>query len=416
MPNVNLDAMFVRNASSHGKAKETYYDNAITGFTLEVRSTGSMTYALRYRDPHGKLRQHTIGNANDISFQQARTAAEKLRSRVVLGEDPSEERKTKRTIPTLAEFTRDRYMPFVKGYKRSWDSDDSYLRNHILPKFGACHLDEIKQQAVIELHHGMRASGKAPATANRIVILLRYMYNLAKKWSIPGSESNPTIGVQLFETNNARERYLSTEETQRLVQVLQDSENTQLKYIVPMLLLLGCRKRELLDSKWQDFDLERRSWRIPMTKSGKSRHVPLSESVLNLLSQLPRWEGCPFVVPNPKTQLPYVSFFTAWDSARQKAGMPELRIHDLRHSAASFLINSNHSLYVVQKLLGHTQIKTTARYSHLAPETMLNAADAMANAAGLGMPVVPDPVAPDPVVPGLRLVKNSHPGEEKVAA
>ena len=94
--------------------------------------------------------------------------------------------------------------------------------------------------------------------------------------------------------------------------------------------------------------------------------------------------------------------------------MPELRIHDLRHSAASFLINSNHSLYVVQKLLGHTQIKTTARYSHLAPETMLNAADAMANAAGLGMPVVPDPVAPDPVLPGLRLVKNR--GEEKVAA
>ena len=409
MPNVNLDAMFVRNATSNGKAKETYYDNGITGFTLETRLTGSMTYALRYRDTHGKLRQHTIGNAKDISFQQAKTAAEKLRSRVVLGEDPSAERKTKRTIPTFAEFVSERYMPFIKGYKKSWDSDDCYLRNHILPKFGSCHLDEVSQKAVIELHHGMRASGYAPATANRIVILIRYIYNLGKKWKIAGAENNPTLGVQLFEVNNARERYLTTEETQRLIAVLQDSETTQLKFIVPMLLLLACRKRELLNSKWEDFDLERRSWRIPMTKSGKSRHVPLSESALNLLSQLPRWEGCPFVVPNPKSKLPYVSFFIAWDTARKKAGMPELRIHDLRHSAASFLINSNHSLYVVQKLLGHTQIKTTARYSHLAPETMLNAADAMANAAGLGMPVRPDPVSPDPVVPALRLV-------EKVAA
>ena len=102
-----------------------------------------------------------------------------------------------------------------------------------------------------------------------------------------------------------------------------------------------------------------------MTKSGKPRHVTLSGKVLEILASMPRWPGCPFVAPNPKTLKPYVSFFISWDTARKKAGMPEVRIHDLRHSAASFLINANHSLYVVQKLLGHTQIKTTARYSHL---------------------------------------------------
>ena len=97
-------------------------------------------------------------------------------------------------------------------------------------------------------------------------------------------------------------------------------------------------------------------------------------------------------------------------------GFSESLRHIPPHSAASFLINSNHSLFVVQKLLGHTQIETTARYSHLAPETMLNAADAMANAAGLGIPVVSDPISPDPVVPGLRLVEKENPGEEKEAA
>jgi len=261
----------------------------------------------------------------------------------------------------------------------------TYLRNHILPKFGSRHLDQVSQREVIELHHGMKASGYAPATANRIVILMRYMFNLAKKWNIPGADVNPTVGVQLFEANNARERYLTTVETQRLVGVLKGSDNTQLQYIVPLLLLLGCRKRELLDSKWQDFDLARRSWRIPLAKSGKARHVPLSESVLQILAQVPRWDGCPYVVPNPKSKQPYVSIYYSWNTARKEAGMPELRMHDLRHSFASFLINANHSLYVVQKLLGHTQIKTTSRYSHLSPETLLNATDAAANASGLGM-------------------------------
>lgn len=386
MPNANLDAIFVRNAvCPEGKNKVDYYDNAITGFILECRSSGGKTFSLRYRDDHGKLRQHKIGDSKAISFEKAKAAALKLRSRVVLGEDPSEERKTKRIIPTLAEFCHDRYMPFVKGYKRSWDSDDSYLRNHLLPKFGSCHLDEIKQEAVIEFHHGMRASGYAPATANRMVILLRYIFNLGKKWKIPGVENNPTAGVVLLEANNARERYLSSEETQRLVVVLQDSDNQQLKFIVPLLLLLGCRKRELLDSTWGDFDLARRLWRIPMTKSGKARHVPVSDTVVQLLGQLPRWPDCPYVVPNPKSKKPYVSIFASWDTARKKAGMPELRMHDLRHSFASFLVNSGRSIYEVQKLLGHTQLKTTQRYSHLSPETLLNAADAAAHAAGFAV-------------------------------
>mgnify|MGYP003391771654 CR=1 FL=1 len=104
---------------------------------------------------------------------------------------------------------------------------------------------------------------------------------------------------------------------------------------------------------------------------------------MQVLAQLPRWEGCPYVVPNPKTRKPYVSFFIAWDSARKKAGLPDVRIHDLRHSFASFLINGGQSIYTVMKLLGHTQLKTTQRYSHLSPQTLLDATDAAANAAGL---------------------------------
>ena len=121
---------------------------------------------------------------------------------------------------------------------------------------------QIREHVPIELFHGMRTAGLAPATANRVVIVMRYMYNLGKKWLIAGAETNPAAGIQLLEVNNAREQYLTAEETQRLVQVLQGSDNPQLKFIVPLLLLTGTRKRELLDSKWEDFDLVRRSWRF----------------------------------------------------------------------------------------------------------------------------------------------------------
>ena len=383
MPVVNLTAAFVRDAvCAEGKAKENFYDSAITGFILEVRKTGGKTYALRYTDPHGRQCQHKIGDSKSISFDKARNAAQKLRSRVVLGENPSEERRTIRAVPTLATFSADRYMPFVKGYKRSWASDDAYLRHHILPKLGALHLDEISHQAVIEMHHAMRANGYAMGTANRMLILLRYMFNLAKKWKIAGAENNPTAGVPLYEANNARERFLTAEETQRLHFQLEKSENPQLKYIVALLLLLGCRKRELLDSRWEHFDLERRSWRIPLAKSGKSRHVPLSKAALEVLDQLPKWENCPFVVPNPKTRLPFVSVFCSWDTVRKRAGLPEVRMHDLRHSMASNMVNSGRSIYEVAKVLGHTQLKTSQRYSHLSQETLLAAVDAAADATG----------------------------------
>jgi integrase len=384
MPVVTLSAEFVRNAvCPEGKAKENYYDTAITGFILEVRASGGKTYALRYKDPHKKQIQHKIGDAKSISFDKARNAAQIIRSRVVLGEDPSAEKRIKRMVPTLAEFYNDRYLPFAKAEKRSYLTDVSYLRCHLLPRFGNCHLDTITHQDIIEFHHGMKANGFAMATANKALILIKYLMNLAMRWGIPGVKSNPAIGVKLYEANNARERFLTQEETQRLYSELQKSVNPQLKYIVALLLLLGCRKRELLDSRWTDFDLDRRTWKIPLAKSGRSRHVPLSKAALEILAQLPRWDNCPFVVPNPHTLKPYASIQRSWDIARKAAGLPDVRCHDIRHTHASNLVNSGRSIYEVAKILGHSQLKTTQRYAHLSQETLLAAVDAGADATGI---------------------------------
>jgi len=385
MPTLTLDATTVRSAvCPSDKRKLDLYDTAIPGFVLEVRPSGGKTWYLRYRDARGKQHQHRIGDASGITFEQAKNAALTVRARVILGESPAEEKKALRAIPTLEAFAK-RYLDYVKGVKRSWDTDECFLRNHVLPRWGKRHLDEIRQQDIIDLQHGMRASGYAPATANRIVILTRYMWNLGKKWKVPGAEANPASGIELFEENNKRERFLSAEEAQRLVACVRQSDNPQLQYIVPLLLLLGCRKRELLDAQWSHFDLERRTWRIPLSKDGRARHVPLSADVLAILARVPRWDGCPYVLPNPKTKKPYVSFFYSWDTARKQAGLPEVRVHDLRHSTDSFLVNSGRSLYEMQKILGHTQIKTTQRYAHLSQETLLEAVDSLGAVSGLAL-------------------------------
>jgi len=155
-----------------------------------------------------------------------------------------------------------------------------------------------------------------------------------------------------------------------------------LRYIVPMLIVTGARKREVLDARWEDFDLDRRSWRIHTTKLGKARHVPLSDGAISVLQAVPQIEGCPWVFANPKTRKPYVAIHCSWDTARKAGGLADVRMHDLRHSFASFLVNAGRTLYEVQHLLGHTQIKTTQRYSHLSQHTLLDASNAATRAVG----------------------------------
>jgi integrase len=384
MSSVTLNNSFTLAATCRaGQRRTEYFDDDVTGFTLEVRLTGGKTFYLRYRDAHGKQRQYRIGNVKSITCDQARKQAIKLKGQITLGIDPAAEKATLRAVPTFANFMAERYMPFVKGYKRSWMSDDSYLRNHLLPALGKKRLDEISKHDVIAFHHGMRTKGYALGTCNRCLILLRYTLNLAVRWEIPGVTANPTKDVALFEDLNKKERYLSQEEAQRLYETVRRSDNPMLQYIVPMLILTGARKREVLDSKWQDFDLTRRQWRIPVTKTGRPRHVPLSNGVLQLLAAVPHDDGCPWVFPNPKTRKPYVSFFYSWNTARKLAGLADVRIHDLRHSFASFLVNAGRSLYEVQKILGHTQVKTTQRYAHLSQDTLIDAANAAMNAMGV---------------------------------
>jgi len=358
-------------------------DLRVRGLQLERMATGRAKWRLRFAAPSGRRRIcMTLGDASILNLSDARQMAEKLLRDVALGIDPCEEKEQAKKVPTFASFIEDQYLPYVKSYKRSWDTDVSLLKNHLLPRFSAKYMDEITRQDIVKMHSDRKASGAAAGSANRLLIMMRYIFNLAVRWEVPGIKANPTKGVPLMEENNKKERYLSVEEAQRLYDAVCKSQNTMLKYIVPMLILTGARKREVLDAKWEDFDFTRRIWRIPISKSGKARRVPLSDGALTILSTMPRDMKCEWTFPNPETKKPFVSIFCAWDTARKSVGLGDVRVHDLRHSHASFLVNAGRTLYEVQHILGHTQVKTTQRYAHLSHDTLLDATNSVNTALG----------------------------------
>ena len=382
MPKIKLEASIIPTLGcAPGKSNEKYFDTAIVGFIVEVRPNGGATYALKYKDTYGVQRQYKIANVADLSFAQAKKEAIRIKSRVVVGDNPADERQASRRIPTIQELS-ERYLEYVRTYKRSHSIDERYLRIHVIPKWGRRHLNQLSQTEVLEWLNSKVAEGYAQATVNRWQVILGHMMRMAKRWGLPGAEINPLEGVKQKDPANRIERFLTPAETQRLQIAVEESPNFMLRYIVALLLLTGCRKRELLDAKWGEFSIERKTWRIPTTKTGKPRHVPLSQDAIAVLKSIPRFDDCPYVVPNPESLKPFVSVFNSWNNARERAGLRDVRMHDLRHSCASNLVNAGQSLYVVAKVLGHSQVRTSERYAHLSADTLLSAVNAASEITG----------------------------------
>jgi len=376
MPKARLDAAFAAAAQcAPGKAKTDYYDETTTGFLLEVRSSGGKTYHLRYSDQGGRLKQFKIGRYQDIKFADARKKAEKLRSEVVLGGDPSAKKAEAKAVPLYIELA-DQHLAEAETHQRSYKTTEMYFRRHILPKWGKTKLNDINARDVAQWLSEKRAEGLAPATVEKIRVIFGRSFELGSRWGVPGCDKNPARGIPRKPLNNARDRYLTAQEAARLREAVAASQNPQLQHIVGLLLLTGARVRELLDARWEHVDVERQLWLIPTSKTGKSRHVPLPDDALAIVASLPRYKDCPWLVPNPDTLKPFVSIKNGWQRAIRTAKLPGLRIHDLRHSAASFMVNSGIDLFAVGKVLGHASVQSTQRYSHLANDTLRAAVEA----------------------------------------
>ncbi|MCK8457895.1 site-specific integrase [Sphingomonas faeni] len=376
MPKAHLTHAFALNAQCEaGRSRSDWYDESVTGFVLECRSTGGKTYYLRYPDAAGRQKQHKIGRYEDISFATAKKAAQRLRSEVVMGVNPAAKKAEAKAIPLYAELAA-MHLADAELHQRSFSTTRGYMK-HILKRWGRTRVSDIDARAVAQWLATKRDEGLAPATVIKIKAIFGRSYELGMRWGIAGCDRNPVRGIQSKPLNNARERFLSTEEAGRLITAADRSRNPLLSPVVGLLLLTGMRVSELLAMRWEHVDLIGRSMYVPTSKTGRSRYVPLAQAAVTIIEQMQRIEGAVFLFPSPKVPAKHLTTIKhGWQTARDAAGLPGLRIHDLRHSAASFMVNSGVDLFAVGKVLGHANVASTARYSHLANDTLLAAVEA----------------------------------------
>lgn len=379
MPKVIMSSQFALTATCPpDRKKMDYWDTGTvcSGLVLEVRSSGGRTWYLRYHDQHGSQRQHKIGRYEDLRWDDVRKTARRLRSEVVLGGNPAEAKAALKAIPTYAELAQ-QHLDHAKTYQRSYSTTEMYMRRHVLPRWAKKRLTEIIQPDVAKWLAAKTEEGLAPATVEKIRVIFGRSFEMALRWNIPGGERNPVRGIPRRRFVNARDRSLNSQEIERLRGAVEASRNHALPAIVGLLLLTGARVSEILGAEWKNVDLERRTLLVPMSKTGKSRYIPLSQAAIDLIEQIPRKKEARYLFASrtdPKGHL--TSIKHSWQTARAEARLEDLRIHDLRHAAASAMVSAGVDLFAVGRVLGHASHASTLRYSHLAQDTLLAAVEA----------------------------------------
>lgn len=387
MPIVKLTQDFINNSliCPEGKKRIEYCDKELPGLIIIVTplSQGG-TYFLRYKNGNSKTSYIKIARTNEMSLADARKKAKLLKLEISNGADPSNEKRVQKAVPTLAVFYEDHYKPYAAVHKRSASSDHQLYTCRLESRFGHLRLNQFTKTMIIGFHNELKESGLSGATCDHYVKFLRHAFNLAIEWDM--LKDNPASGVKLFNLDNKVEHYLDAAELETLMTALQTGANRPVCMIAMFLLSTGARMNEVLSAKWCQINRDTRTWKIPAlnSKSKKVRSVPLNDSALDIISQLDTEAEFEYLFVNRVTGNPYTNIHKAWGKIRAQAGLPQLRIHDLRHQYASFLVNSGRTLYEVQQILGHSTSKVTERYSHLSSATLqaaANSASIMINAA-----------------------------------
>lgn len=346
-------------------------DSLVPGLILLVLPSGARTYYLRHR-VDGQQRELKLGTPVELTPDQARDLARAALARVRAGGDPGAERRAAREAPTI-EALAARHLQAHASRKRSGRNDEILWRRHLLPSFGRVKVAALSRERIREWH----AAHPKPATANRALEVLGVAMGLAEEWGWRPAGSNPARGIKAH-PERQRRRYATPDELAQLRAALQRWEAAgplamrwRFAQLVRLLLLTGARLREVMNAQWSEIDWGRGVLRVPAER-GKTgaAEVRLSDRALAILGelrskigeQLPenRW-----IIPGETGDRPLVGYRRMWLALLEEAGVADLRIHDLRHTFASYALSGGQTLGTVGQLLGHRSAQTTSRYAHL---------------------------------------------------
>lgn len=301
----------------------------------------------------------------EATAESAREEAIKLKARIFQGADPLGEKKKVSQGETVNVLC-DRYLEdYAKRFKKSWPQDESRINAYIRPAWGTTKIQSIRHEDVAALHN--KIGKNAVYEANRVLALVSILWTQAERMGfVPRGADNPARGVARF-PEKKRDRFVSKEEMPALFASIKAERNQYVQFAVWLFLFLGLRKSELLSCKWEDIDFQRMELRIPDSKSGKHL-LPLSSAAVEVLKRIPRIEGNPYLLPGRIHGAPLVNISKPWNSIRERAGLEDVRLHDLRRTVGSWLAQSGNSLHLIKDVLNHKDSKTTEVYAHFSKD------------------------------------------------
>jgi len=379
------------------------WDDKVSGFGVRVRPTGTKSYVVVYRAGAGRgapVRRYTIAAVGKITPERARARAKDILGSVAHGHDPASQKTTERGTPTVAELA-DKFMTDHVHAKRKTGTAEFYrdiFDRLVKPALGTTKADKLARLQVGKLHSSL---AETPFQANRVLAAIGSMYAFAGRAGIVPEGTAPARGIEKFKESR-RERFLTTDELERLGGAIREAETTGVPWTVDetkpnakhvpkakrstkitltaaaavrLLLFTGCRLREILHLRWDYVDIERGCLFLPDSKSGR-KTVVLNAPSLAVLNALERFGS--YVVPGDDPEKPRHDLKRPWDAVTNRAGLTGVRIHDLRHTYASFGAGGGLGLPIIGRLLGHSQVATTARYAHLDNDPLRRASEVIA--------------------------------------
>lgn len=393
---------------------ELIWDTDVKGFGVRCQARARV-YVLKTRI-NGRQRWFTIGDHGaPWTPETARKEAQRLWGEIRSGANLVALREARRDPPTVAELC-DRFLnDYSRQHKRSLSvaADERNITNHIKPLFGNRTVLEITRTDVDDLKRkiaeGRTARPAVPISkggrgglpvkggqgaANRTLAVLSKMFSLAEEWGWRPENSNPCRKVMRY-AENKNERFLSSAEIAQLGKVLDAIDKNRREHpsataAIRILLLTGARLSEIVWLQWQHVDFERGLLHLPDSKTGK-RPVFLSNAAIDVLRRQPKKNDNPFVFSSDMVGRPIQSIQQVWQRVRAEADLEGVRLHDLRHSFASFAAANGASLPIIGRMLGHTTPMTTQRYAHLVQDPVRDANEAVGAAIGRLMTEPPEP-------------------------